>query len=58
MVGVLNRLPVEEQIEINEVEQRAALWMRRRVGLGLGFPEQNRDKRRGVQDHFGRPCSS
>jgi hypothetical protein len=28
MVGVLNRLPVEEQIEINEVEQRAALWMR------------------------------
>jgi hypothetical protein len=28
MVGVLNRLSVEEQIEINEVEQRSELWMR------------------------------
>ena len=25
---------------------------------GFGLPEQNRDKRGGVQDHFGRPCSS
>jgi hypothetical protein len=28
MVGLLNRLAVEGRIEINEVEQRSALWMR------------------------------
>jgi hypothetical protein len=26
------------------------------VYVGFGFPEQNRDKRGRVQDHFGRPC--
>jgi hypothetical protein len=28
MVGVLSRLTVEGRIEINEVEQRSALWIR------------------------------
>jgi hypothetical protein len=28
------------------------------VGFGFGLPEQNRDERGGVHDHFGRPCSS
>jgi hypothetical protein len=28
------------------------------VGVSFGFPEQNGNKCGGVQDHFGRPCSS
>ena len=28
------------------------------VEVDFGLPEQNRDKRGSVQDHFGRPCSS
>lgn len=49
--GELQKTTGADQTAVGVVDQPG-------VSIGFGLPEQNGDKRGGIQDRFGRPCSS
>jgi hypothetical protein len=49
--GELEKAPGTDETAVGVMDEAG-------VGGSFGFPEQNGDKRGGVQNHFGRPCSS